>query len=47
MSNREKNKVIITTNLDNATLKQKERFMTLLVQAHKMLFKSVVGRQLE
>lgn len=41
-----KNKIIVTTNLDTATPVQKEKFMKLLVEAHKILHRSVIERHL-
>lgn len=38
------NKIIIKTNLENATPKQKEKFMKNLVEAHRTLYNSVVER---
>lgn len=40
-----KKKIIGTTNLDNATPVQKEKFMKLLVEAHRILHSSVVKRK--
>jgi len=43
---KKKNKIIVKTNLDTATPEQKENFMKLLVEAHRILYRSVVDRYL-
>ena len=40
-------KIIFKTNLDTATPEQKEKFMKLLVEAHRILFQSVVNTHFE
>ncbi len=35
---------IVKTNLEDATSEQREKFMQNLIEAHKILHKSVVGR---
>lgn len=40
-----RNKIIVKTNLDTATPEEKERFMKNLVEAHMVLYKSVVERK--
>ncbi len=44
---KKRNKIIVKTNLDTATSQQKEKFIELLVQAHNILFQSVVNTHLE
>jgi len=38
------NKIIVKTNLENATPEQRESFMKNLVEAHRTLYRSVVER---
>lgn len=38
------NKTTIRTNLENTTLEEKERFIENLIEAHSILFQSVVKR---
>jgi len=40
-----KHSTVITTNLDTATPEQKEKFMKVLVEAHRILYRSVVERR--
>jgi hypothetical protein len=37
-------KPIVSTNFDKATSEQKEKFEKRLVEAHRLLFRSVLGR---
>jgi len=39
-------KIVIKTNLDNATQEQREKFMNNLVEAYRTLYKSVVERHI-
>ena len=41
---KKRNKIIVKTNLDTAILEQKEKFMKNLVEAHRILYRSVVER---
>jgi len=40
------NKIIATSNLDNATPEEKERFMKVLIEAQRLLYRSVVERKI-
>lgn len=41
-----KKKIIVTTNLDNATPEQKGKFTKALVEAHRILYRSLVKRHI-
>ncbi len=40
------NKIVYKSNLDNATPEEKERFMMNMVEAYRILYKSVVERKM-
>lgn len=42
-----KNKLQVKSNLDNATPEEWERFMENLVEAHRILYRSVVERKIK
>lgn len=42
-----KNKIQVKSNLDNATPEEWERFMKNLVEAHRILYRSVAERKIK
>ena len=43
---KKRSKIIVKTNLDTATPEQKEKFLLNLIEAHRILYRSVVERYL-